>query len=602
MLRHISEWLPVPRFEYSGAKPQGLHADHYPLESSSSSRSDFFICVPQVTENDNNFANYDNYYNYYYYYPRKGSTATTPPASVTPSTGRSSDLELEDSAFEEDSPATEFEDLNKELLNGATANICISWQQKHFSRAELERYSDPQYCATPLQRRYQRWTQHQQEQQQQQKRQQQQSDQHVRRRHKAQKTKKPMLMAPTPLSSLGLSEYSLEDADFAARTCLIHTVVHADLVETQTAVELQLEEVPDLMQAGQHLMYVYAQLQQDTLLISLRYCPKERLLYVYPDFTYSPNDLDYVLELNNDCRQLYAYGFQAVSGLQPVEQLQLPSLILELPAPLQQRQLAFQPPPKRMSRVCLLLQLHEGQNFEHANIHVRYYIHPPELTLFEPTNTSDTFPLRGATATCQKGGAEHPARFGHCWQLNFLCEEPRSFHHPLHIYFEVISIDSWQRERCEGYAHFTCPLLAPLPQAVTKGIQLQCSRPVGTWLDALNRRFIGGRSMFDFVGYFNSSMRNTTLHNRLEPEATQAMRNTGTLLFSVQKLQQRQQQQLLYHVPSAEDIDDYYDDDDDDDDQKQRHMKAGSQTLDEVLAAYVEARERIEVLLQKIEL
>ncbi|XP_034119008.1 tectonic-like complex member Mks1 [Drosophila albomicans] len=654
-LRHISEWLPVPKFEYTGANANsGPHVDHYPESPMSSTFGDFFIYVPH----DDHNGNYCNYYDYYNpsseyrksssrsytsrdsYASRSsssnalmGSTGTGNASALTGSTETrsvpSSELETH---FEQQSAINEddFHAQNRELCNGATANLCISWQQKHFSRAELQRYSDASKCVTTLQRRYHRWTKqtielqlryneqlayHQQAHAEQLK-----ARSRRRRRSSSKRNSEAEVEATKEVEGEVDSPLLPDDPNFAARTCLIHTLIDADLQEEEREKQLQ----------GYQLMRIYAQLQRDTLLFSLRYSPTEGLLYVYPDFNLSADDMEYSLELDNDCRQLFAYGLENVTLPLLQKTLTLtppPPLPVHLPPPLelhsppatatasellthyeQERQLAaerrrllqFAVPPKRMRRVSLLLQLHEAQHFEHPNIHVRYYVNPPKHTLLElePGLSDEPFPLRGATATCLEGGAGNLASFSHCWQLTLLCEETfvgaEEEQQLLHIYFEVISIDGWQRERCEGYAHFACSLLAPLPVAATHGIRLQCIRPVGSWLDALNRYFIGGRKLFDFVGYFSSHSQSQlgpqTLHSRFEADQACAMRSTGNILFSVRKIQQRQ-------LPLGYQLDGEDSSDVDDFDTGRRSKEGVSSTLDEVLAAYVEARDRIEALL-----
>ncbi|XP_034478637.1 Meckel syndrome type 1 protein homolog [Drosophila innubila] len=645
-LRHISEWLPVPKFEYTGASSNSnanANANGEPFSDSpmSSTWGDFFIYVPHEDQHGN-YYNYFNYYNPGSEYPSsaKASGSTNESgcrSAVSSATAAGTVSSLQTRSYEFGAQLEQLGDgfyaQNKELCNGGTANLCIAWQQKHFSRTELQRYGDATKCVTSLQRRYHRWTQDILELQQ---RHQREVDRHqalyeeelrLRRRRSKRKEKererereREREKAVTALSSLAISDYSLEapplpeDPNFAARTCLIHTLIDVDFEELDGLEPGLQQEVLELHSQGYQLMYVYAQLQRDTLLLTLRYSAAQGLLYVYPDFNFSADDMDYVLEIDNDCRQLYAYGFQNVTPLkahQPKEplyqQLKQPQPEEEQPtwpaadasaeqllgfyqrqrleAVERRRLLQFSVPPKRMRRVSLLLELRQAQHFEYANIHVRYYVNPPQNTLLEPSNPDDPFPLRGATATCVSGGGQSLASFCHCWQLTLLCEESYQPDQLLHIYFEVISIDSWQRERCEGYAHFSCALLAPLPAAVVNGIQLQCIRPVGSWLDALNRYFIGGRTLFDFVGYFNGSSRNSSLHSRLEWNTSCAMRSTGTLLFSMRKLQQRQLQ-LGHHLSMYDSDDDEY-----------SPSKGPKTTLDEVLAAYVDARDRIEALL-----
>lgn len=77
------------------------------------------------------------------------------------------------------------------------------------------------------------------------------------------------------------------------------------------------------------------------------------------------------------------------------------------------------------------------------------------------------------------------------------------------ISYEVISIDSWTRERIEGYAQYSVPLLAG--RYVEK---IDCYRDLGdnTWLNWLERYFIGGRrkvQINDFHGVIASDTKNS---------------------------------------------------------------------------------------------
>ncbi|XP_022216055.1 Meckel syndrome type 1 protein homolog [Drosophila obscura] len=691
-LRHLSEWLPVPKLDYAGAAV-------YSTPPASSSTDDFgpeiwsdcFIFVP--TCDDPIFSQgYGKQAYYNYYYPAKGSSSSfrrsysslassrgqlptsvssrrsystlASPQGHVSTTARSYDhtqepvpeLELKQDRLAETETETESQEqnkwnviseagrafyaLNKELCNGCTANLQIAWQQKHFSRAELETYGQVRAaCITKLQHRYHRWAQdifqlqqlHLQLEEQQQELAKKELA-HVHR--KIRKTKRwrsessRMSWFPNGSnSSASMSQVSfVEDPNFAARTCLIHTLIDADGEENLPT------EARQLHADGFQVMYVYADLQEDTLLVTLRYSPALGLLYVYPDFTCSADDMDYefVIDRVDDCRQLYCYGFQSVSPLEAVVDvewnLRMETILLnnrnaedhqgkeehvqsdeKIPLPANstsqelldyfqlQRDLAtelrvlrhFETPPKRMRCISLLLNIQEAQHFEHPNIHVRYHIQPPPHTLVETMATGNNpFPLRGATATCQGAGDARCAHLAHCWQLTLLCEEQFDPVHLLHVYFEVISIDGWQRERCEGYSHFACSLVDPLPPSSSEGLRLPCIRPLGSWLDTLNRYFIGGRQNFDFVAYFRGrSKPQSRLNTRLSLDTANAMRNTGSLLFRIRKLQQRQPELLLQM-------------------KMQLGLKSSEEsktdktsTLDEVIAAFVQARDRIRALL-----
>lgn len=77
------------------------------------------------------------------------------------------------------------------------------------------------------------------------------------------------------------------------------------------------------------------------------------------------------------------------------------------------------------------------------------------------------------------------------------------------ITYEVISIDSWSRERSEGYAVYSVPLLAG--RFVEK---IDCYRDLddNSWLNWIERYFIGGRrkvQINDFHGITANDTKNS---------------------------------------------------------------------------------------------
>ncbi|XP_016949683.1 tectonic-like complex member Mks1 [Drosophila biarmipes] len=658
-LRHISEWLPVPKFEYAGAQSAHEHGDHYP-GSEESFWQDCLIHVPQGDESYGGIHRLGYYCSYYNvaigYTGNPGSIVRRRRSPRSQESHQQEDEEeeeaeqdvetivdvesqsnpswsIEGSDSNRPSGGDLFYERNRELCNGAVATIRIAWQQKLFSQSELERHIvDPGGCASKLQRRYHTWALETLELQQRylrklQRQQKEDEDEdpdeepiRVRRRMRRGKRRQKNTTALVPyeangLSSANMSDVSmLDDPNFAARTCLIHTLVDGD------AEELLPAEAVELHRQGHQLMYIYADLQEDTLLVSIRYDPEQGLLYVYPDFSSSAKDLDYVVQIEreNDCRQLYAYGFENATPLvafeegnsleeavqeteEPEEDLAEEASALEILDYYQRRRAAaierrtllqFEMPPKRTKRVSLLLELKEAQYFENPNIHVRYYLKLPANTIYEAVAGED--PLQGATATCRNAGDWRIAHFGHCWQVTLLCEEQHQPGDLLHLYFEVISIDSWTRERCEGYAHYAISLTSALP---TDSVRLQCIRPLGNWLDGLNRYFIGGRKLFDFERYFDVHQQ-SELHSRLDLNPRRAMTPTGSLLLRLQKLQQRQvdtTSQLHLELDMGNESN--ASDSDEEEPTSSARTDSRATTLDEVMSAFVEARERIEALL-----
>ncbi|KAH8265115.1 hypothetical protein KR026_010565 [Drosophila bipectinata] len=692
-LRHISEWLPVPKLEYNGAQGTGEQP-----ETDEDRWSDCLIHIPQDDDVYGSGRNRIGYYGCYYSFPSGGGSASHPvtamvrrrksprspraieappeeqaeenlkkkdesdeaeekkevakklPAIKAPESHKDGSHESQEAVYQDpqrtsfpENSADMFYERNRELCNGAMASICISWQQKYFSHPELQRQlADLGACASKAQKRYHNWALEIQNLQQlhlqkleQQRERIQEREQDLERMRVRRKPRKTRPLRPRPgvtalttmlvsngLSSASTSEVSLaDDPHFAARTCLVYTLVDGD------SEDMLPREAHDIKTKGHQLMYVYADLQQKTLLVTLRYDPVQGLLYVYPDFSASAQDLDYVVvvERENDCRQLYAYGFENATPLQLVKMVEnvrqdgeesetdsedaedIPGdrTALEL-LDYHQRQrldatelrylLHFDMPPKRMRRICVLLELQEAQFFERPNIHVRYYVQPPQHTIWESSmGTGADDPLRGSTATCRNAGDFRLANLGHCWQVTLLCEEHYQPNELMHIYFEVVSIDFWQRERCEGYAHYSCSLISPL---TSETVKMQCIRPLGSWLDSLNRYFIGGRKLFDFVSYFDAQNAEKDIHNRLNLDPGRAMRSTGYLVLHIQKLQQRHVENSVGQL-QLDLCDSSTEASGSDEDAKSGSMTdtARATTLDEVMTAYVEARERIESLL-----
>lgn len=141
------------------------------------------------------------------------------------------------------------------------------------------------------------------------------------------------------------------------------------------------------------------------------------------------------------------------------------------------------------------------------------------------------------------------------------------------ITYEVISIDSWTRERCEGYALSSVPLLAG--RYIEK---VNCYRDLGenTWLNWLERYFIGGRrkvQIKDFHGIISNDSEHSL--NRYG-NCTQS---TGQLTISRNVVVQR----------NIEDIDAGHF-------ERNQHTR-GSQklpTISSILLAYHRAREKLE--------
>ncbi|XP_053947953.1 tectonic-like complex member Mks1 [Anastrepha ludens] len=437
-----------------------------------------------------------------------------------------------------------------EQVDNVTTVTRIRWQQKLLSPSEVEYYKDERNCITDTHKKYHQW-----------------------------------VLAdgmPTEASSGGtapgdVSKRSQKNKRHkksrkAANACQQHwgeifTYVHEDHFRPEKALQTasadKTEQQPVPMTEALQLMYVYAAISPDTQLLSLVWQPLMRQLHIYPDF----NDFEanpYYLEIDTDYRHLYAYAIRNVSQRRhienPVHFLQLPELATHWQ---EERDLSalFAMPPKRTTRVSLLFELRSASGFSYDNIHARYHIQLPAHTLLEEGI------LHASTHASSPAHGDNECYFGYNWQLTLLCEEEFNPAHLLHIYFELISIDSWARERVEGYAHYSTYLLAGW-----NSVKLQCLRPAEGLLESWSRYLIGGRRKFDFMRYYTDTSEDAPLQCRYGCR----MESTGQLELTCQRFTQRNCELLQ---PCAN--------------------RTSGMTLDDIMMAYREARRRLEAVVLK---
>lgn len=110
-----------------------------------------------------------------------------------------------------------------------------------------------------------------------------------------------------------------------------------------------------------------------------------------------------------------------------------------------------------------------------------------------------------------------------------------SFSGTVKIIYEVISIDSWSRERSEGYGVYSIPFLAG---RFTE--KVDCYRDLGddTWLNWLERYFIGGRRKLQITDFNGITTDNTTGRNTLNRYGNRTQ-STGQLTICRNVIVQR---------------------------------------------------------------
>jgi Meckel syndrome type 1 protein len=164
--------------------------------------------------------------------------------------------------------------------------------------------------------------------------------------------------------------------------------------------------------------------------------------------------------------------------------------------------------------------------------------------------------------------------FGHSCDWVLQCSADFNPDDNFSLTFELISIDSWSRERTEGYASYQTKLT---PSIVDR--QLLCYREVGEnpWLDRLQRMFIGGRRQFEQRDFDGAANRygNTTI-------------STGSLDIRLQLVMQRHPEK----VHTWEELEE--------NDHTAPNRPSKVLSTDDILIAYQKARSKLEALTKDI--
>ncbi|XP_055842045.1 tectonic-like complex member Mks1 [Episyrphus balteatus] len=398
--------------------------------------------------------------------------------------------------------------------------LSIKWQQKIFSAHEIEFFSDINNCITDVQKSYHELILENQNEQQ-----------------------DSLCISNEPI-------FTYVDED--------NFIPESEKITSENALQGTNDSSndKDIVQ-----MYVYASINPNTILVSLRWHKTEKTLHIYPDFN-NFRENPYFIEIDTDYRHLYAYGIENTSKQSQIRREVFPFAELKLPeiphwVSFDELSAQFSMPPKRTRRVAILMEIQKAEGFEYDNIHVRYHIHLPERTILEEG-------LLNACTHSSQANSAGVCGFGHCLEIQLLCEEDFKLEKMCHVYFELISVDSWDRERCEGYAYLSFFL-----EKGCEATLLQCHRPIEEGiLEKLNRSFIGGRRKFDFEKFYGGDL---DFINRYGT----TMATTGVLAVRYQILTQRNPE-LLRPVSG----------------------RMTGMTLEDIMKAYREGRRRLEAVIR----
>ncbi|XP_047234408.1 Meckel syndrome type 1 protein isoform X2 [Girardinichthys multiradiatus] len=192
----------------------------------------------------------------------------------------------------------------------------------------------------------------------------------------------------------------------------------------------------------------------------------------------------------------------------------------------------FEMPPAGILRYLLHGEIVSAKGYEYDNLYINFFMELPNNWSSLPFQ-----PLSGVTQTCRTKslGKENVAFFGYPFSFEaFYISEKESEElipqWPV-LYFKVLSLDSWQRYRTEGYGYLLFPAIPG-----KHSVKCHTWRPVqaGT-ASALRRFFIGGSAELEDNSYVR--IPGTFKGERLSRFGF-CTETTGSVTFSLHCIQQ----------------------------------------------------------------
>ncbi|XP_004561874.2 tectonic-like complex member MKS1 isoform X2 [Maylandia zebra] len=192
----------------------------------------------------------------------------------------------------------------------------------------------------------------------------------------------------------------------------------------------------------------------------------------------------------------------------------------------------FEMPPLGILRYMTNGEIVSAQGFEYDNLYIHFFMELPNNWSSRPFQS-----MSGVTQTCRTKtlGKENVAFFSYPFHFEaFYMTEKESDHSvpqwPV-LYFKVLSLDSWQRYRTEGYGYLLFPAM---PGKHTMTCHTWRPLQMGT-VSALRRFFIGGSPELEDHSYVR--IPGTFMGERLSRFGF-CTETTGSVTFNLNCIQQ----------------------------------------------------------------
>ncbi|XP_058460975.1 tectonic-like complex member MKS1 [Malaya genurostris] len=411
----------------------------------------------------------------------------------------------------------------KELSNSRNEQLVIVWQEKVFSRYELDYYSIKDNCKTELQRNY---------------------------HHTIKSSGRIIDEYESRIFSYTDAENYTPDEELNHLAQISNNHLKQE--------ELDFES-----------MFIMADLETEVLLFTIKWIPKEKMLLVYPDFNCMMIN-PYYKEIRGDSRQMYHFGIKNLNLRRklrdPSETRKLQNDLIDKFTKLSLRerlsQDKFLRPESHMIQILILLEVISVAETLYDNVHVRFMYNLPI-----GTKLLEGF-IDGCTHSSKK--ARNVCNYSHCHELLLKVPDVNVLNDSVKIYFDIISIDNWRRERMLGNAYMNIPL-----ESHTKETALQCvniANDEGLY-NKLETFLVGGRRKVKLNEFYG--LKNDRLLNRYVCRSEFA----GKLHIKYQVIQQHYPQ--IIEMPGSIT-------------KKYGKFRANVVTIEELLSSYHRARERLE--------
>jgi len=217
-------------------------------------------------------------------------------------------------------------------------------------------------------------------------------------------------------------------------------------------------------------------------------------IFVKPDF--NGENPPYRIETCNELREVYEYTIEHCSPQMTSDQREQEfksftelynrhALYLA-----SQVGSGFDPMPEPgILRMNIFGEIVSAKGFEYDGLHVHFFLDLPPK--WRPT---DDPVLSGVTQTCvtKLEGEDYVAHFSYPFDFSLVYQEDEDstddFIHWPTLFIEVLSLDSWERFRTEGYTYLTIP-----SKAGSYTLEVDTWRPIGNGpVPEMRRFFVGG--------------------------------------------------------------------------------------------------------------